>query len=162
MPLLRQHFLLLLLQLPQLAVWQAMLAALQRISVFENKCINKEIPIKWWLSPPPTYPGLVDTLWLRLSWQPIVLCAIETSLRIITIEGIAAQAQISVAVMTLKAIAMQHETLHGSLLHQINGLLAEAALLGGGLLLEGQCHLRALCGKGLREYIRERSNGHYH
>lgn len=81
-----------------------------------------------------------------------MLGAIETSLRIITVEGIAAQTQISVAVMTLKAIAMQHETLHGGLLHEINGLLAEAALLGSGLLLEGQCYLRALCGKGLRSY----------
>lgn len=84
-----------------------------------------------------------------------MLCAIETSLRIITIEGIAAQAQISVAVMTLKAIAMQHETLHGSLLHQINGLLAEAALLGGGLLLEGQCHLRALLAGKDQKHILE-------
>lgn len=74
-----------------------------------------------------------------------MLCAIETTLRIIAIEGIAAQAQIGVAVMTLKAITMQHQTLHGGLLHEINGLLAEAALLRGGLLLEGQRHLRALC-----------------
>lgn len=73
-----------------------------------------------------------------------MLCAIETTLRIIAIEGIAAQAQIGVAVMTLKAIAMQHQTLHGGLLHQIYCLLAEAALLRGGLLLEGQRHLRAL------------------
>lgn len=73
-----------------------------------------------------------------------MLCAIEATLRIIAIKGIAAQTQIGVAVMTLKAIAMQHQTLDGGLLHKIHSLLAKAALLGGGLLLKGQCHLRAL------------------
>lgn len=119
-----------------------MLVALQRISVGQDEKNNK-----YGLqgdSSFPTYPRLVDTLRHRLGRQPKVLCAIETTLRIIAIEGIAAQAQIGVAVMTLKAIAMQHQTLHGGLFHEINCLLAEAALLRGGLLLEGQRHLRAL------------------
>lgn len=73
-----------------------------------------------------------------------MLSAIETTLGIVTIEGIAAKAQIGVAVMTFKAISMQHQTLHGGLLHKINRLLAEAALLRGGLLLKGERHLGAL------------------
>lgn len=91
-----------------------------------------------------THSRFGNTLRHRLRWQPEVLSAIETTLGIVTIEGVTAQAQIGVAVMAFKAIAMQHQTLHGGLLHKINSLLAEPALLRGGLLLKGERHLRTL------------------
>jgi len=84
-----------------------------------------------------THPGFVSALWQWFGRQPEVLGAVETTLWIVPIEGIASQTQVGVAVVALKAIAVQNQSLHSGLLHQVDGLLAEAALFGGSLFLEG-------------------------
>jgi len=73
-----------------------------------------------------------------------VLGAVKSALRIVPIKGVASQTQVGVAVVALKAIAMQNQSLHGGLLHQVDGLLTEAALFGGSLLFKGQRHLGTL------------------
>lgn len=73
----------------------------------------------------------MGTLWNRfdrLRGELEVLRAVELALRVVAVEGVAAEPQIRMAVVTLEAGPMQRKVLRGDLFHKIDALLAKVTL----------------------------------